>query len=97
MKRNLLFIHLFAFSLFNVNAQTESPTDSIADAMDKIYNLEEVSVTAARLNKEIIKPQRLEGKLLERLNSLSVADAIRFFSGVQIKDYGGRYKDRQHT
>ncbi|MDE7357148.1 MAG: TonB-dependent receptor plug domain-containing protein, partial [Bacteroidales bacterium] len=24
-----------------------------------------------------------------RLNSLSVADAIRFFSGVQIKDYGG--------
>ncbi|MGM9805172.1 MAG: TonB-dependent receptor [Candidatus Aphodosoma sp.] len=89
MKRNLLFIHLFAFSLFNVNAQTESPTDSIADAMDKIYNLDEVTVTAARLNKEIIKPQRLEGKLLERLNSLSVADAIRFFSGVQIKDYGG--------
>ncbi|MDE6695181.1 MAG: TonB-dependent receptor plug domain-containing protein, partial [Bacteroidales bacterium] len=27
--------------------------------------------------------------VLERLNSLSVADAIRFFSGVQIKDYGG--------
>lgn len=26
---------------------------------------------------------------LEKLNSLSVADAIRFFSGVQLKDYGG--------
>src|SRR5690606_22668265 len=28
-------------------------------------------------------------KELGRLNSLSVADALRFFSGVQLKDYGG--------
>lgn len=26
---------------------------------------------------------------IERLNALSVADAIRYFSGVQLKDYGG--------
>ncbi|MCH5690481.1 Plug domain-containing protein [Niabella sp. W65] len=33
--------------------------------------------------------QVLSGEALRRLNSLSVADAIRYFSGVQLKDYGG--------
>lgn len=33
--------------------------------------------------------QRLEGEALRRMSSYSVADAVRFFSGVQLKDYGG--------
>lgn len=33
--------------------------------------------------------QTLGGVALEKMNSLSVADAVRFFSGVQLKDYGG--------
>ena len=32
---------------------------------------------------------RLNGEELERLSSHSVADALRYFSGVQLKDYGG--------
>lgn len=39
--------------------------------------------------REVMPAQTLGGKELERLNTLSVADAMRFFSGVQIKDYGG--------
>ena len=39
--------------------------------------------------REVIPAQTLGEKELERLNTLSVADAMRFFSGVQIKDYGG--------
>ncbi|KMQ68198.1 ligand-gated channel protein [Chryseobacterium sp. FH2] len=39
--------------------------------------------------KEILPAQILQGEELERLNSHSVADALRYFSGVQIKDYGG--------
>jgi vitamin B12 transporter len=39
--------------------------------------------------KEILPAQTLSGEQLERLNSHSVADALRYFSGVQIKDYGG--------
>ena len=31
----------------------------------------------------------MEGKVLEKLSVHSVADALRYFSGVQIKDYGG--------
>ncbi|MDR2691670.1 MAG: TonB-dependent receptor plug domain-containing protein [Dysgonamonadaceae bacterium] len=55
---------------------------------DSIRQLQEVVVTANRY-KEIIPAQILKGDELEKLNSFSVADAIRFFSGVQIKDYGG--------
>ncbi|BAV07574.1 Outer membrane cobalamin receptor protein [Filimonas lacunae] len=39
--------------------------------------------------KEVIPSQKLAGKNLESLNSFSVADAIRYFAGVQVKDYGG--------
>ncbi len=39
--------------------------------------------------KEVIPSQTLTGEILEGLNSHSVADAVRYFSGVQLKDYGG--------
>ncbi|MEY8758612.1 TonB-dependent receptor plug domain-containing protein [Chryseobacterium tongliaoense] len=39
--------------------------------------------------KEILPAQVLSGEQLERLNSQSVADALRYFAGIQIKDYGG--------
>lgn len=51
--------------------------------------LDEVIVTAARIHSEIIPAQVLSGERLKQLNTVSVADAIRYFSGVQIKDYGG--------
>lgn len=51
-------------------------------------NINEVIVTANRYT-EVIPSQKLTGKELESLNTLSVADALRYFSGVQIKDYGG--------
>lgn len=57
----------------------------------KATDLNEVNITN-QLNKRQLSPsplQVLSGQQLERMNSLSVADAIRFFSGVQLKDYGG--------
>lgn len=39
--------------------------------------------------KEVIPSQTLSGENLATLNSHSVADAVRYFSGVQLKDYGG--------
>lgn len=56
--------------------------------LDSIQTLNEVIVTANRFT-EVIPSQKLTGKELEGLNSLSVADALRYFSGVQLKDYGG--------
>ena len=37
----------------------------------------------------VILSQKLSGAELEKMNSNSVADAIRYFSGIQLKDYGG--------
>ena len=56
--------------------------------LDSLQHLQELTVTAHR-KEAVIAPQKLSGETLSRLNSLSVADAIRFFSGVQLKDYGG--------
>lgn len=64
-------------------ADVTSSTDSI-----QTRSLGEVMVTANRYS-EVIPSQKLAGKELQALNSFSVADAIRYFSGIQIKDYGG--------
>ncbi len=67
-----------------------SPDEQLRqDSILRQLNLQEVTITARYKDKDIIRPQRLEGKTLEQMNTLSVADAIRYFSGVQIKDYGG--------
>lgn len=55
---------------------------------DSIFSLNEVVVTANRYT-EVIPSQKLTGEELKGLSSLSVADALRYFSGVQLKDYGG--------
>jgi outer membrane cobalamin receptor len=55
---------------------------------DSVRRIREVTVIADRY-REVIPSQRLSGKKLEALGSFSVADAIRYFSGVQMKDYGG--------
>lgn len=59
-----------------------------AHRTDSIRNLGEV-VVKAKTYKEVIPAQSLKGEELRKLNSFSVADAIRYFSGLQIKDYGG--------
>ena len=51
-------------------------------------SLSEITITESR-RKEIIQSQRLDGKQLQSLNSQSVADALRYFSGIQVKDFGG--------
>lgn len=56
--------------------------------LDSVFNMNEVVVTENR-RREIVPSQTLEGDRLEKLNSQSVADALRYFSGVQIKDFGG--------
>ncbi|MDE5661328.1 MAG: Plug domain-containing protein [Muribaculaceae bacterium] len=51
--------------------------------------LREVLVTARAPKPAVIPAQTLSGDELRRLNSNSVADALRYFAGVQVKDYGG--------
>ena len=64
-----------------MNAQRES--------LDSMQHVAEVVVTQQLTYREVIPHQSLKGDALQRLSSLSVADALRYFSGVQLKDYGG--------
>ena len=57
--------------------------------LDSLQRLTEVVVTGKGSAKEVVPTQQLAGEQLQRLGSHSVADALRYFSGVQIKDYGG--------
>ena len=55
---------------------------------DSVYAIGEVTVVGSK-GRDIIPPQTLKGAQLKALNTVSVADALRFFSGIQVKDYGG--------
>lgn len=83
MIRRNLFIVIAALSALSVLA------DNSTDTLYNDFRIEEVEVTARALTKDIIVPQTLKGAELKRLCALSVADALRYFSGVQLKDYGG--------
>jgi len=63
--------------------------DKANDTMADSVHLSTVTVTAANTYKDVIPAQTLRGEELEALRSHSVADALRYFSGVQLKDYGG--------
>ena len=66
----------------------ECALDTISEA-DTVYALDELMVVATRTSQEIVPVQMLSGEKLRTLGTHSIADAIRYFSGVQIKDYGG--------
>ncbi len=84
----ILSVVLFACSL-QANETLSSTSANELDSLFKQFQIEEVTVSARALEKDVIVPQKLTGKALEQMNALSVADAIRYFSGIQIKDYGG--------
>ena len=56
---------------------------------DSIQHVDEVLVTTRYNHREVIPSQTLTGQQLEKLSAHSVADALRYFSGLQLKDYGG--------
>ncbi|AUC85315.1 TonB-dependent receptor [Polaribacter sp. ALD11] len=80
-----IFLIFGLHSSYSLYAQEKDTT--------KTVQLKEIFLIS---NKEKLKKhssptplQSLTGKALSRLGNYSVADAIRFFSGVQLKDYGG--------
>ena len=85
MTKRFLLILLTALCARTACAFDEAAVDSLSSD----FRLDEVEVTARLLSKDIIIPQTLRGAELQRLSVLNVADALRYFSGVQLKDYGG--------
>ena len=54
--------------------------------MDSLQQVQEVEVYGKR---PLATAQKLSGTDLQALSTTSVADALKYFAGVQIKDYGG--------
>lgn len=77
-KRFGLIIVLFYFFIIS---QAQSRLDSL-------QHLGEIIVIAKPFQ-NVIPVQSLSGKQLETLSSHTVADALRYFAGIQVKDYGG--------
>ena len=57
----------------------------------KIYNLQDIEITGnkATVEKSTVPLQTLDAQQLERLNAFQVSDAVKYFAGVSVKDYGG--------
>jgi outer membrane cobalamin receptor len=62
-------------------------TDTYADADTTAVVMKEMVVTGEK--RPIATVQRLSGVELQSLSTTSIADALKYFAGVQIKDYGG--------
>ncbi|MBR5963274.1 MAG: TonB-dependent receptor [Bacteroidaceae bacterium] len=76
-------------SVWHVKAQ-EVGTGQKPVSLDSIQHLQEVTITtSAQPSRTIATSQNLQGTELQALSTTSVADALKYFAGVQIKDYGG--------
>ena len=90
---------ILTFMLLSISkiccGQTSSDTPNLSNASDTTAlnnNLEEVVVVSNHKGKETRATaplQILTGEALEGLNAIQVADAVKHFSGVMVKDYGG--------
>lgn len=82
IRRLAVVLLLAPASLWGVRAQQESE-------LSKTQHIDSVLVVGRVRPEKVIPAQVLCGERLQRLSAHSVADAVRYFSGVQIKDYGG--------
>ena len=64
-------------------------TATAQSKLDSVQHVREIIVVSKPAMREVVPSQKLNGELLEQLNTHSVADALRYFSGIQLKDYGG--------
>ena len=60
-----------------------------AQQKDSLPEVKVFGQEAVDISKTTVPVQQLSKKELATINSLSVADAVKYFSGVLIKDYGG--------
>ena len=64
-------------------------TATAQSKLDSLQHVREIVVVSKPAMREVVPSQKLNGEMLEKLSTHSVADALRYFSGIQLKDYGG--------
>lgn len=81
MMRSILAILLF------ITLPISSWGRSATEMPDTTLRLSEVVVTARQ--RPLATVQTLSGRNLQAMSTTTIADALKYFAGVQIKDYGG--------
>lgn len=81
------FRALFVCAIAHICAISTSANSAVPKSItDSVFAIDEVTVTASR---NLTPQQTISSGQIENLASNSVADALKYMSGVQIKDYGG--------
>lgn len=85
--RLFIFLSFIGFSfLVGARPVVEGPDTT------RVYTIGEITITEQYRSSELRASapfQLLSSKQLQQLNALQVSDAVKFFSGVTVKDYGG--------
>ncbi len=84
LKRQTLTLAL-SFCVFSLSATEKLDTT-------KVYHIGEVTVIEQYRNSEVRSSaplQMLSSRQIDKLNVMQVSDAVKYFSGVTVKDYGG--------
>ena len=87
-KRHFILTAFLCSTYLFLSAQTVPKTDKDTTTA-ALHHFDDVVIIGTLEKKEVIPVQTLSGEALKKLNVYSVADAVRYFSGVQVKDYGG--------
>ena len=88
----LSFSTAMALSSAIASSQSFNAQDSLPASERKEISADTLNaaiVTARAVQGVSVPQQRLSGEQLQALSTTSVADAMKFFAGVQIKDFGG--------
>lgn len=83
--------HFYSFAavvLFSVTPLQLSSQKTTQDTL-RTKDIQQIILNRKFQEHGVIPSQKLQGAELQQINSVTVADAIRYFSGIQLKDYGG--------
>ena len=89
--RKTLFVLAFGTGMYVCPSQAQAPLEADS-ASDTVRRLDDVTVTARRMPHKLSAAapvQSLSGQDLEQLGIRDMADAVRRFAGVNVRDYGG--------
>lgn len=78
-----MFVVFMLFCILRIEANDMK----ITNPSDSVVTLNSLEVVSKKV--PLATSQKLSGKELQSLSSTSIADALKYFAGVQIKDYGG--------
>ncbi|WP_304472735.1 TonB-dependent receptor, partial [uncultured Muribaculum sp.] len=87
-KRLLVFVAIITVTIISIPAYGSAP-DSSAVPIQQIKNITVVGKPSSKSLTSAVPQQTLTADQISRLGITDMGDAVRRFSGANVKDYGG--------